>query len=182
MNIARASFRADRFDFDLDCNIVADHPLATGALPYPEVAALERRRGNAPAGCRIVRRRLGIAEQLDVQCYCARHSMHCQVAANFSSGGTGLFHPAAFEGDFRILLHVEEIRAAQMHVPFRIRGIDAARLDRRDDRGLFRVVPIDFNRSAEFRELAFRAPEHVPDFEGYRGVRRVEFENLIRPN
>ncbi len=76
----------------------------------------------------------GIAEQLNVQCYRTRHTVHRQIAGDFSRVRARLFHPPALEGDLRILAHVEEIRGAQMLVPFRIRGIDARRLNRRDDR------------------------------------------------
>ena len=49
----RRLFRAGRLDFDLDRDVVADHPFAAGPLPYPEVAPFERRGGDAPAGCRV---------------------------------------------------------------------------------------------------------------------------------
>ena len=173
-------FRTSRFDFDLDGDVVADHPLAAGALPYPEVAPFERRSGNAPAGSRILRGGRGIAEQLDVQDYWMRHTMHRQVTNDLPRVRAGLLHPAALEGDLRIFAHIEEIRGAQMLVAFRVCSIDARRLNRRNDRGFFGMIAIDLNRPAKFGELALRASQHVPDLEGDRGIRRVELEGLIR--
>ena len=78
------------------------------------------------------------------------------------------------------MLHIEKIRAAQMLVPFRNRGINARRLNRRDDRGFFRMLAVDLDCSAELRESAFRGPEQMPDLECDRRVRRIEFEDFVR--
>jgi len=108
--------------------------------------------------------------------------MHGEISGDFPGVRAGSFHPAALKGDFGKFGDVEEIRGAQVIIPFRIRGVDARRLNRRDDGGFFRMIAIDLNRSAEFREFAFRGSEKLPNFEGDGRVSRVEFETLIRMN
>src|SRR5207237_8950113 len=103
----------------------------------------------------------------------ARDAVHGEVANDLSGIRAGLLHPAALESDLGIFLDVEK-RLAQMFVAFRDAGIDARRLHPDYDRRLLRMIAIDDNRPADFRDLPLRCADAMPVFEGERRTRGIE--------
>src|SRR5690348_290536 len=65
-----------------------------------------------------------------------------------------------------------------MFVPLRDAGVDARGLDSNGDRGFLRMFAVHHDGAAEFREVASRRSEEVPDFERDLRTRPIDFESL----
>ena len=65
-----------------------------------------------------------------------------------------------------------------MFVPFRDARVDARGIDPDIHRGFLRMFAVYHDRAAEFREVACRRSEEMPDLERDRRVRPIDFECL----
>src|SRR5436853_5597939 len=63
-----------------------------------------------------------------------------------------------------------------MFVPFADAGVDARDIDPDVDRGFLGMLAVHHDRAVEFREVAFRRSEKVPDFERDRRIRPIDLE------
>ena len=82
-----------------------------------------------------------------------RHTVQREIANNVAAFRSRPFHAAALECHLRKFLHVEEFRAAQVIVSLFDARVDAADIDLRRDRGVFRMLTInvDLARLNPFR-------------------------------
>jgi len=151
--VAEHSLCAPRFDLDVDRHGLADagHRLRRRREEQVEIAPHDWFGRDRPArAVRVVERR----KQFDVKGDRLGHSMHRQVAENIASLWTGAFHAAAFECYLGKCFDIKKFRAAQVIVALFDARIDAAHINLRRDRGILRVLAIDFNPAAESREFA----------------------------
>src|SRR3954453_7402742 len=105
------------------------------------------------------------------------HATDRQVAGHHELGVTGRLDPGRHEGDLRVLVHRQEVVAAQVLVALAVAGVDALRLDRHAPGRVGRVLAVDVERALELVERAahlghHRVPRAEPD-PGVRGVDRV---------
>ena len=108
-----------------------------------------------------------------------RHAMHRQVAENIAALRTGAFHAATLECHLRKFLHVEEFRAAQVIVSLFDARVDAADIDLRRDRGVFRMLTINVDLATELREFSVGSSEKLVHRETNRGTGRIELVSLV---
>ena len=89
--------------------------------------------------------------------------------------GAGLLDVGGDEGDLRVLLHGEEVVAAQVGVALLVAGVDAGGLDGQLTGRLGEVGAVDDRAALELVELAADLGDHrVPGDEPDAGVGRVE--------
>ena len=115
-----------------------------------------------------------------MQCDRFGNAVHCQIADNIARLRPGLLYTATLERDFGILFDGEKFRAPQVIVALRDSGIDAADLDPRVHRRIFRMPTVDLDLSIEFSEFSTRSSEKLMNGKTDLGVRLVEFVRFIR--
>ncbi len=84
-------------------------------------------------------------------------------------------HAGAGEGDLRILLHVEEVVAAQVRVAVAVARVDAVGLDRHLQVGVLRVLGVERPAALELVERTADLGDHrVAGDEADAAVRRID--------
>src|SRR6266568_8052536 len=109
-----------------------------------------------------------------------RYAVHGEIAEDVSVLLAGSLHAPALEIDLRIFFDVEKFRAAQVIVSFNDSGVDAAHINSRNNRGIFRMLPIDVDFAIELRELAVGGGEELVNGETNCRARLVKFISLVR--
>ena len=89
-------------------------------------------------------------------------------SGDVEAGRAGLLDGGGGEGDLRVLVHREEVVAAQVAVALLVAGVDAGGLDGQLRGGLGEVVGVDDGAALELVELAadlgdHRVAGHEPD-------------------
>src|SRR5207249_1353992 len=103
-----------------------------------------------------------------------------EVAKNIAALRASPLHAAALKRHFREFFHVEELRAAEVIVPFFDARIDAAHIDLRRDRGILRLLAIDFDPAGKIGEFATSRAEELMHAKTNRRARLIELVSLVR--
>jgi len=106
------------------------------------------------------------------------HAVHRKIAENIAALRAGPFDGAALERDLGKLFYVKEFRAAQMIVSSFYARVDAARVDLRRDRGILRMLTVDFDLAAEPRKFSVGGAEELMHSETDRRTGRIELVGL----
>jgi hypothetical protein len=171
------SLRPLRFDLDVDRDRLADagHCFGCGSKHQIEVAPRDwvgRHRPTRPP--RFIDRR----EQFHVKRDRLGHAMHGEIAEDVAGLRPSPLHVSTFESDLRKFFHIEEFRATQMIVSFLNARVDAAYLDLGDDRGILRMLAVDFDLAAESCKFAMGGTEKLMHGETNHRAGRIELVGL----
>ena len=156
------SLRLARFDLDIDRDGLTDARHIFGRLSKHQIkfAAVQRISRDRPARViRFIGRRNKFHVQRDGLC----HAVHRQIAENVSGLRSGLFHTPALESDLGIFFDRKKFRASQMIVAFGDPGVDAANVDPRRDRRIFRMFAVDVDLAVELFELSMCGSKKLMD-------------------
>ena len=153
------SLCALRLDLDVDSHRLADagHGFSCGSKHQIEVTPRDRIGRHRPARSSSF---IDRGQQFYVQRDRSGHAVHRYVAEDVATLRTGLLYAAALKRHLRKFFHIEEFRAAEVVVAFFDARIDTAHINLRRDRRVVRMFPIDFDLSAEVRELAVVVPRN----------------------
>ena len=155
LEVTRLSVCALRFDLDVDRNRLADagDRLRARSKHQVEVAPRNRIDRYSPARpARLVER----CKQFNMKRNRFGHAVNGKVAENVAALRAGLFYASTSERDLRKFFDVKKLRAAQMIVSLFDARIDAADVDLRRNRGILRMLAVDFDLAIELRELSVR--------------------------
>ncbi len=168
----------DQFHVDHDGDFVADHHAAAiqRAVPGEAPVLAVNRRAGGRSHVQIPPLILDcLRGALDRERDFLRRPVHRQVADQLELARSAGFDAFRLEGQRRVLLHVEEIRAFQVLVTIFHARVDGGGVDGCLDRGFRRIGGIVLDAAGDLAELAFHVRDHhVADGELRRGVRRVD--------
>ena len=170
--------RAFRFDLDVDRNRLANAGDGLGGWRKHQIEVaprdwVGRHRPTRPT--RVTDRR----QQFHMKGDRLRDAVHCEIAKDVATLRLGSFHAAALECHLRIFLDVEELCAAQMIVSLFDLRVDAAHVYLSRNRGVLRMLTIDFDFSTELREFSIGAAEKLMHRETNGRTGRIELVGLV---
>ena len=169
---------AFRLDLDINGNCLADarDRFSRRSKHQIEVAPVDRVGRHGPARpARFVDRR----EQFYMQRDRFGDAMDRKIAENIAAFRTGPFHAAALECHQREFFNVKELRAAQMVVSLFDSRVDAVHVYVSRNRGVIRMLAIDFDLATKLRELSMGGAEKLVHCETNRRPRRIELVCLV---
>ena len=114
-----------------------------------------------------------------MKCDRSGHAVHGEIAENVAALRSGSLDASAPERDLGKFFHVKEFRAAQMVVAFFNVRVDAAHVDLRRNRGILRMLTVDFDLTAESCEFSMGGAEKLMDGETNRRAGRIKLVGLI---
>jgi hypothetical protein len=163
----------DRLDVQVELDLVADDDAAAGDVVLPgdtEVVAVDLGGGleaDAPELALVLvadpEGGLPFAEGDDVERDGPGHAANREVDRAGERGAAGALGEPAGECDLRVVLHVEEVCAAQMLVALRLAGPDSRRVYLSLEGRVETVIPVELETTVDvFEQTAHPGDHHVP--------------------
>src|SRR5262249_34310525 len=109
-----------------------------------------------------------------------RHAVHRKIAEDVATLRAGPLDAPALERDMGKFFYVEKLRAAQVVVAFFDPRINAAHIDLRTNRRIFRTLAVDIDPATEVAELAAGRAEKLMHAETDCRAGRIELVALFR--